>query len=535
MSRHGPWKVLGIDPTEDLKTIRRAYADKLRAMDVDQDAAAYARLRNARDHALVLAKSMSAPAEPLTELEEDEWSLGYVMAEEDVRGPYGGGADHHGDAGTHAMEPEPPEPGEPGPDVLLQELLFPDGQYHEEGFTYEENEAAQGLLRQILTTALEGDLNLQRAIDYWLADRLASAWPRSAPLVIEAAEAFEWERQAGMLGEGPAQAFLNARLRGMRFHEKVHDESHWAHWAWQELSKPGEKKWYERSKAKAAEVRKLLAGVREHFPELEAFLDVDRVRSWESKSVSNPWGAAMPIMIGLFLLARVIVAFNPGGHTSELPYTPAQSITESVSADEARDFIVEEMFGKEVLYEDVVLKAPELAKFISLKTRDAEDEIDQEIALDEVGELLRVGVLRASWNAGFQEALQIDQLKLEFATLAREKGGSSACVALLEEGRLFPSIQPPPELREEERALARKLLEAGVLKSMFETRPELSAQVPGAILATAQRNGGVSDKEVEQALQHKGQEDERCAFHLALMAEVLRQPGKVSPDLLRIL
>ncbi|HZF46323.1 MAG TPA: hypothetical protein VEZ26_08305, partial [Sphingomonadaceae bacterium] len=183
MSRHGPWKVLGIDPTDDLKTIRRAYADKLRAMDVDQDAAAYAQLRDARDHALVLAKSMAAPSEPPAAQEEDEWSLGYAMAEEDGRGPDGGAADHHGDTGPYAMEPEPPAPGEPGPDALLQELLFPAGEYSEGGFTYEENEAAQVLLRQILVTALEGDLNLQRAIDYWLADRLASAWPRSAPLV----------------------------------------------------------------------------------------------------------------------------------------------------------------------------------------------------------------------------------------------------------------------------------------------------------------------------------------------------------------
>lgn len=534
MSRHGPWKVLGIDPTDDLKAIRRAYADKLRAMDVDRDAAAFAQLRDARDHALYLAKSMSAPPEPLEEEEEDEWGLGFAMAEEDAQGPYGGAMGHHGDAGPYATEPEPPQAAEPGPDVLLQYLLFPGGEQSEAGFTYEEYEAAQGLLRQIVATALEGDVSLQRTIDFWLADRLASAWPRSAPLVIEAADAFEWERQAGMLGEGPAQAFLNARLRGMRFHEKVQVEGHWAHKAWAELSRPGEKKWYERSPAGSADVRKLLAGVREHFPELEAFLDADRVRSWEHKSVGNPWSAAVPILIGVFLLIKIIVAVSHGNGTD--PYTaPTSSTNLTVSTEEARNFIVYELFGPDVLYEDVARNSPTVAELINQKSRGADDEIDQEIAADEVGEVLRRGILRSSREAGFEELVQIEQLKLELATLAKEASGSPACMAVLHEGRLFASIVLPPELREKERNLARRLLEAKLIESGFQSRPELSAPVPGAIIDAAQRASGASDEEVELALKGQGSDQIQCAFHLALMGEVLRQPGKVSGDLLRLL
>lgn len=46
------WKVLGIARTPEVAAIRRAYADRLRAMDVDRDVDGYARLREARDAAL---------------------------------------------------------------------------------------------------------------------------------------------------------------------------------------------------------------------------------------------------------------------------------------------------------------------------------------------------------------------------------------------------------------------------------------------------------------------------------------------------
>lgn len=57
MSRH-PWSLLGIEPTSETATIRKAYADRLKAMDVDNDVSGYAQLRQARDLALRLARTM---------------------------------------------------------------------------------------------------------------------------------------------------------------------------------------------------------------------------------------------------------------------------------------------------------------------------------------------------------------------------------------------------------------------------------------------------------------------------------------------
>lgn len=63
MSRRAfPWNVLKIDSSADTGAIRKAYADLLRAMNPDDDPAAFANLRRARDHALALAKSRAARA-----------------------------------------------------------------------------------------------------------------------------------------------------------------------------------------------------------------------------------------------------------------------------------------------------------------------------------------------------------------------------------------------------------------------------------------------------------------------------------------
>jgi len=55
--RGGYWAELGIDPTDDARTIKRAYAGRLKQIDMDADPAAYIALREARDAALAAAEA----------------------------------------------------------------------------------------------------------------------------------------------------------------------------------------------------------------------------------------------------------------------------------------------------------------------------------------------------------------------------------------------------------------------------------------------------------------------------------------------
>ncbi|MFN3389649.1 MAG: hypothetical protein ACK40O_12030, partial [Allosphingosinicella sp.] len=52
MRRSGPWAILGIDPTDDRREVKRAYSRILKTIDVDADPAAFVRLRGALDQAL---------------------------------------------------------------------------------------------------------------------------------------------------------------------------------------------------------------------------------------------------------------------------------------------------------------------------------------------------------------------------------------------------------------------------------------------------------------------------------------------------
>ena len=45
------WQILGIEPTNDERAIKRAYAKQLKTTRPDDDAAAYQRLREAFDYA----------------------------------------------------------------------------------------------------------------------------------------------------------------------------------------------------------------------------------------------------------------------------------------------------------------------------------------------------------------------------------------------------------------------------------------------------------------------------------------------------
>ncbi|WP_157215713.1 hypothetical protein [Flavisphingomonas formosensis] len=55
MRRGGYWAELGIDPTDDARAIKRAYAGRLKQIDMDADPDAYIALRDARDAALAAA------------------------------------------------------------------------------------------------------------------------------------------------------------------------------------------------------------------------------------------------------------------------------------------------------------------------------------------------------------------------------------------------------------------------------------------------------------------------------------------------
>ncbi|HSJ78390.1 MAG TPA: hypothetical protein VK913_06595, partial [Erythrobacter sp.] len=258
MNRHFPWSVLGIEATQDTSAVRKAYADALRSLNVDEDIAGYAELRRARDEALWLAARGTDGDDEgdygLGSLDDDPADFGHG---DDDQGFSEGWADEWNDQpGSYRPDPLHHTTGEsPGAGLStelaeaqaraqaawqgLVDILYPGGEASEEGVSHAELEAGTAHLAVLFDHAQAADLAEHDALDHALADVMANTWPRSAPFVEPANAAFHWLDEAGQLEERYSLRFLNARLKGMRFHDKVQQPDHPLHKAWMELSRPG--------------------------------------------------------------------------------------------------------------------------------------------------------------------------------------------------------------------------------------------------------------------------------------------------------
>ena len=331
-----PWSVLGIAQTADNSAIRKAYSARLKELDLDRQIAEYAELRNARDEALWLAKNQP--------LDDDDFGVGSLDEPRE---------DESGDAFDDVEDPDAYEDEEfldwhlvDGPARALDfpqggtlegyerpdgwdelaGLLFPEGEHSAEGLTVSEADAAERALGQITTWAEAGDISRHAEVDRNLSEMLAGSWPRSAPLVERANEAFHWLGEAGGLDERPAIQFLNARTQGMRFHAAVVDEHHPLNRAWVELSQPGKVSLPGRLRIKHTEIDELLRTIRANFPELESLLDAERVESWQ-KPGSDIVSRFVQIGFVLFLVIqglRFCVGANDESALDVLPDRPAE-------------------------------------------------------------------------------------------------------------------------------------------------------------------------------------------------------------------
>lgn len=304
MSTAFPWNELGIVQTRDIATIRRAYADRLKAMDPDLEAAAYTRLRAARDTALSQAKASAAPtvSAPQGAPNSPAPDMAPVVGEAVVtiivpnrdkaqnRTVVAEGTPPVASAPPikrHSITAEPPPPSEAS-DTRLVRLLLANGQGNDTPLSTAEEAEARACLRHILAAAATSDLKRHATIETKLAYLMRQSWPRCAPLLEKTANTFNWPKRAGQLDESQDVAFLNARLAGYLFQYDVRSQAHPYHNAWIELSKPGRVgiRRYLVSSSLKKKITDLLFHIRNSFPEIEDLLDSKRVASWD-KTISS--------------------------------------------------------------------------------------------------------------------------------------------------------------------------------------------------------------------------------------------------------
>lgn len=540
-----PWSRLGIDPTSDTAAIRKAYADVLRSINPDEDIAGFADLRRARDQALWLASQGAREEQDDDEDEGELYGLGGLDDEAELDWDDDGDEDDGGWDIAPAFTPgERPAPTAP-PELTeaqqraqeawnrLLEVLYPDGEPSDEAVTHEQLEEGLAALAVLTGRAEEADLEEHDALDGALADLFARAWPRSAPFVEPANAAFRWLDESGALEERYSLRFLNQRLKGMRFHDKVQQPDHPLHKAWAELSRPGRAGVMDRLRVNRLDVHKLLLGLRERYPELESYLDPQRVASWEGAGAASAEGfsnagrglsGSVLFVILFFALIRAIAALSgPDGDSPADRVLPPPVAILGPSAAEI-DAAVRGVFGPRTDMAEVRKADPVFADQFALAIRNAD-------TADEANAFARNKALQASEIAKFGDLVRLAELKRIWLSAAVKSPGQCKNVQSGDFTSIPLVLDKPQAIRERE--LLEKLLWAKLLSHRATNRAS-SFSIPGWAIEKMMKKSGLGIDELSAALKNPDH-PKRCLVDLTLAEVILAEPGRVSADVLRAL
>ena len=547
-----PWSHLDLRETSDKTAIRRAYASKLKQLDVDQDIAGYAQLRDARDYALHLAATMAQDdASGVGLLDDDSDILVDTLPDTQDGSDDGAPADEADDDDFWNIDadigPDPannadsgrrdgPEP-QPATEVdleaqnawlALQRLIFPNSEYTETGFTVEEYEQARAHLTLLLNRAEHCDVVEHDALDHGLSELLAQGWPRSAPLAKQANDAFHWSDQAGHIGERPALQFLNPRVAESLFHEEIQREGHRLHPAWVELTSPGGAGLFKGFRIRKGAVLELLMLVRTHYPGLEWHFDAQRVASWD-KPPQTWWGWFWSKLLYLIIILYGVggIANLISGGSDEAAPPPPVVVSENVDGA-TQDAIARTLFGDEMTMEEVMRR--DAAFGSRLKTAINTNDRNPQNAAREV---LRQDMLRAREHGDAGTIVAISREYLGWMKAMNARGGDSCSKAQLWQ---FGDVDVDAGALAAEQSLAARLLREGQLGKAVpsEAFQDRAVGITDAVGAEALRISGLSPERFNAAIKDSNHPD-RCRMTAALLEAAIHTPGDAPVDLLRIL
>lgn len=296
-----PWNILDIAPTDDRKTVREAYARKLKALDPDAAPDFFMDLRGARDAAL--SGEFLDETEPGDDLRGD---LDNLLADALP-------ADATLVDATLASEPvQRPKftvEYDDSDDVRFDRMV--------ELFTGEgELGAAEAAeleeqLDVIFADDRMADLGHFARIEIWLAELLAQRYPRAARLFPRIAERFEWNERAHELGIHPAIAWLVGAHEGQMLVEAIRQADHPYHREWKELAHGHAKGPLFLRRIDDGRMGNLITTVRRDFPWLEQdHWQPALVERWDKKveggGVKGPgiWTWVALAFIALSVLGR---------------------------------------------------------------------------------------------------------------------------------------------------------------------------------------------------------------------------------------
>ncbi|USI73757.1 hypothetical protein [Sphingomonas morindae] len=297
----GPWATLGIDPTGDIREIRKAYARLLKAMDPETDPEGFAALREARDWAMYLAEQQAEEEE--ADDAEDADEAEDVEDGDDAEGAGEAAADPAGAAAPEPVAAAAPDllPIERAPDLRgqadFEALHALHAMVHDRSRSVSQEEMT-ALVERILADPAMQNLAHAQQVERFFAETISEGTPRSDPMIDRAIAYFRWDSDDSALHRPPVIDWILKRARDLSFEAELRTENRRMYRYLRRLRQAppsGVRGWID-GWLSGPRVEYMLAYARNYHPTILAGLNEDS-HAWWADRIKRQRAAPFPIGI----------------------------------------------------------------------------------------------------------------------------------------------------------------------------------------------------------------------------------------------
>ncbi len=508
------WKILGIEQTSEQRDIRRAYAEKLKAIDVDGEPDKFIALREAYDHAISYAR--------YAQYDDDE---DFLSGEDDViisdrSEPVEIETTIEDKPFASSTQPNPW--AEPSGEVIYDEIIdiLTDENEGSKPLSEEHSARVEYLTGRFLAWLNNAAIDQARDYEFAIAHLMTVSIPRSDPMLERVSGYFNWDATAENWDSTPQIRAVLDRRDSNRVYTAILEPSHPLHSGYQSLT--ADEPVSRRQKHSSPQIRELLELAYWHYPSLSTVFNPERVGEWErrlkitygSQTTASPVEPKQDLRkywLAFFLIVALVRACASFGDETDSPLSVGQGYNQQSTLN--LEQAVSKIFGKYVSASNLEEKNPDLFKLILTNKRIAAEAGNSQIVFENNMEKLVLDryaliaqnaepiVLRSYWRLFSEKAAYLKSINIK------------SCTEFLRSPNeiiYFPDIIKNHQQDNLQYAL---LIPVIVQPKKLASN---SVPIPDDVVEKVRKQSGLSASRITQAMQSKGSETDRCIMTIAL-------------------